>query len=358
MVYQASYNLHMALASSKRQLSALRGPLLLFLISGVLMGFTHLHAYECDQYWNRLTPLEDSAPLLNQRFQETLEELAANWRGPQDRRRFATQVYQRLGSRHWVDPIERWAMKDPSFERLPQSSRETIYSDIPFWARRVAYFSGIGGTIRVGDSLIGTDKLGHFVSQGWKYYKRHLRGMADEQVVVLGRRGERGLFGSMFTGIFSNADLVANYEGYRFYRSLFEDDVIDDLPALVVFDNGTAQIQRQFDIRRWVNDYWDEALNPNHYSDYVKRHLRSRLVTLCGEYEQEPAEWQPDDVVHLRERYGLLGMQEAPEMRLDQVCTDSSDSDAESVQESAAHLQERPIERPSEAGNLSSAALR
>ena len=357
MVYQASYNLHMALARSIRQLSTLRGalPLLFF---GALMGFAPLHAYECDQYWNRLTPLEDSAPLLNQRFQETLEELAAGWRGPEDRRRFATQLYQRLGSRHWVDPIERWAMTDPSFERLPQSNRETIYSDIPFWARRVAYFSGIGGTIRIGDSLIGTDKLGHFVSQGWKYYKRHLRGMADEQVVVLGRRNERGWFGSMFTGIFSNADLVANYEGYRFYRSLFEDDIIDGLPALVVFGNETARVQRQFDIRRWVNDYWDEALNPNHYSDYVKRHLRDRLVTLCRDYEQEPAAWRPDDVVLLRERYRLLGMQEAPEMRLDQVCEDPSEGGDVGGQESAAHRQERPIERPSAAGSLSSAALR
>ena len=32
---------------------------------------------------------------------------------------------------------------------------------------------------------------------------------------------ERGVFGALTTGIYSNADLVANYEGYRFYRGLF-----------------------------------------------------------------------------------------------------------------------------------------
>ncbi len=353
----SAYNLGMVL-TAHGVMSLQRSVLVLVFGIGLFLLPATGVAYECDQYWNRLTPIEDSADLINQRFRAALEEIADEWHGPEDRRRFATRVYQRLGSRHWVDPIERWAMTDPAFDRLPQSNQETIYSGIPFWARRVSFFAGIGGTIRVGDTLVGTDKLGHFVSQGWKYYKRHLRGLTEEQVVTLGRRNERGWFGALFTGIYSNADLVANFEGYRFYRSLFEDDIIEGLPALVVFDSGKATVQRQFDIRHWVNDYWDEALNPNHYSDYVKRHLKGRLATLCGEYEQNPTAWRPEDVAHLRERYGLLGMQEAPEMRLDQVCTDSSAARDEPGQESVAHLQDSPIERPAAGGSLSSAALR
>lgn len=284
------------------------------------LATTPVAAYECDQYWNRLTPLEDSAELINQRFREALKDLAAEWKGPEDRRRFATLVYKYLGSRHWVDPVERWAMTDPRFDRLPQSRRETVYADIPFWARRVMFFSGIGGTIRVDSHLIGTDKLGHFVSQGWKYYKRHLRGLSGEEVVALGRRNERGWFGALFTGIFSNADLVANYEGYRFYRSLFEDDIVEGLPALVVFEFGGARIQRDFDLRRWVNDFWDEALNPNHYSDYVARHLKRRLDALCEDYAAAPGRWVPRDGAELRVRYRHLGMRPAPELRLDRVC--------------------------------------
>lgn len=278
------------------------------------------HAYECDQYWNRLTPIEDSAEAINQRFRQALEKVAADWRGPEDRRRFATDVYQRLGSRHWVDPVERWAMNSPLIDRLPQSRRETIYADVPLWARRVMFFAGIGGAIRVEDHLMGTDKLGHFVSQGWKYYKRHLRGMSESQVVALGRRNERSWFGALFTGIFSNADLVSNYEGYLFYRSLFEHDIIDDLPAMVRFEAGGARIQRDFDLRRWVNDFWDEALNPNHYSTNVRRHLRRRLDLLCDDYALAPDRWVPNDETELQTRYEHLGMRLAPELRLDRVC--------------------------------------
>ncbi len=61
------------------------------------------------------------------------------------------------------------------------------------------------------------------------------------------------LFGA--TGSYSNADLVANYEGYRFYRSLFDDDVISGKTAILRWENNRWVIQREFDWADHVNEY-------------------------------------------------------------------------------------------------------
>ena len=62
-----------------------------------------------------------------------------------------------------------------------------------------------------------------------------LAGWREEHILGRGTFNERWLFGQLTTSIYSNADLVANYEGYRFYRSLFEDGVVPGKPAIVRF---------------------------------------------------------------------------------------------------------------------------
>jgi hypothetical protein len=63
------------------------------------------------------------------------------------------------------------------------------------YASRVNFFFGTGRTIRIGGTLLGTDKLGHFFSQGWKYYRRHRRGLSEAAVMRRGAFNERWLFG-------------------------------------------------------------------------------------------------------------------------------------------------------------------
>ncbi len=49
---------------------------------------------------------------------------------------------------------------------------DSIYRGHPLWATRVAALFGVGPTIKVNDQLIGSDKLGHFLSQGRKFYRQ------------------------------------------------------------------------------------------------------------------------------------------------------------------------------------------
>ncbi len=276
--------------------------------------------YETDQYSLRQVALEDAVDLLNERVNEELARIAADWRRSADRGRFARQVYVRLGGRHWVDRLERWAIRNPAVDKTSLRRRQSVYRGLPIWATRMAFVFGVGPTIRVHGVLLGTDKIGHFLSQGWKYHRRHLRGLPLERVLGLGVRNEAGLFGWPSTGSYSNADLVANYEGYLFYLSLFEDDVLPGKPAIIAFGPDAARVQRSFDFRDHVNDYWDEALNPNHYDALLRKPMLARLRELCPEYERQPERYVSEHDEELRLRYRDLGMRDGSSHRLDLVC--------------------------------------
>ncbi len=131
---------------------------------------------------------------------------------------------------------------------------------------------------------------------------------------------ERAIFGSGSTGAFSNADLVANYEGHRFYRSLFEDDVVPGKPAIVRWENGGWVIQRAFDWADHVNEDWDEALNINDFDVFLYGHMRKRLVNLCPQYWENPALYTLENGAELKSRYAHLGMRDLWYLRLDTLC--------------------------------------
>jgi len=211
-------------------------------------------------------------------------------------------------------------MKSPTIERLQPSRHESIYQGHPFWATRVAGIFGVGPTIKVNGQLIGSDKLGHFLSQGRKFYRRYLKSHSEEQAAEQSAFTERAIFGQMTTGVYSNADLVANYEGYRFYRGLFEDGVIDDKPAILAWDKDHWVIQRAFTWADHVNAYWDEALNIDHYDRILYPYMKARLETFCPDYEKAPEKYVIENEDMLKQRYAHLQLRDTSELRLDHLC--------------------------------------
>ena len=252
-------------------------------------------AYEADQYLHRTAEVADSVVLMDAQVNEALATIAANWRGPRDDARFARAVWRKLGGLYWADRIERWANANPAIEKYPQTRFRSIYRGMPVWATRVNFFFGVARTMKVGGVMVGTDKFGHFFSQGLKYYKRQQRGWPDERVWAQGAFAERWIFGRLTTGTYANADLVANYEGLLFYRSLFEDHVVADKPAIVVWSDSGPRIRRAFAWADHVNDYWDEALNPGAMVPSLESRLRRRVSETCPLARQQPQAYRSQD---------------------------------------------------------------
>jgi len=278
------------------------------------------NAYETDQYTNRSVPIADSTEVLNRKVNETIEGIVAEWHKGHDEMAVVDAVYHKIGGHHWVDKLERWAMNSPEVEKLQTGRYESVFSDQPLWATRVTKIFGTGKTIRVNEQLIGSDKIGHFLSQGRKYYRRYLKYDSEEKAAERSAMTERAIFGQLSDGIYSNADLVANYEGHVFYRSLFEDDIIAGKPAILRWDTDGWIIQRNFDWADHVNEYWDEALNVNHYDAGLYKYMHETFVAMCPEYWERPDLYTIANEDELKERYVHLGLRDTSELRLDSLC--------------------------------------
>ena len=246
----------------------------IILAAAVLVAWSAaVPAHETDQLTNRTDPIADSTEVLNQKVNAAIARVARKQRKDDDRMAFVDAIFNKIGSRFLVDRIEGWAIKSARVEKLKTGRYDNVYSGHPIWAVRVTEFFGIGQTIRLNEQLVGTDKLGHFVSQGRKYYRRFLRYDSEEKAAEQAAFAEFAVFGQMSNGNFSNADLVANYEGHRFFRSLFEDDIISGKPAILRWENNGWIVQREFDWADHVNEYWDEALNINHFDALLYKHM-------------------------------------------------------------------------------------
>ena len=162
-------------------------------------------------------------------------------------------------------------------------------------------------TVKVHGAYMGLDKLGHFFQQGHEYFRAYReeesRGGGEAarlaKAVRIGVAQERGIYGEAMVGVYSNADLAANYAGMKFYLNLTRPVRVGDatLPPLLargprgewVFNprrggTGAADLLRPF-----VGEHFNEALNPSRYKgrlhDAVRRNLRRRVEEFASFYK-------------------------------------------------------------------------
>jgi hypothetical protein len=192
--------------------------------------------------------------------------------------------------------------------------------------------------IKVHDTYMGTDKVGHFVGMGFLYYMQYLgarsfgltQDQAIAQAVRIGRHGpisETWLVGEVPTGVYSNADMAANYVGMKYYINITEPVRLQGAtePAMVVRQGDFWRIQPHvrpdsgyFAI--FVSSHFDEVLNPNMYEasmrSRIRKRIRSRANQIVDRYAQnDPAKRSPeyfqtvlkDCLTYYGEDYGHCG---------------------------------------------------
>ncbi len=170
----------------------------------------------------------------------------------------AQLVYDEIGTVHWVKKhlslIEVWsngltkATTSTPGKIFDPSRSATRYAGVSFMST-----GPLSPVTKVNGILVGTDKLGHFLQLGYYYFaKKH------SEVTILEEhwghdRSELGIFGLSSTGVYSNADLVANKAGEKFYEDLRKN------PRMT------------FDIANYISEDWNEAKNPNYYADEIAK---------------------------------------------------------------------------------------
>jgi hypothetical protein len=162
-------------------------------------------------------------------------------------------------------------------------------------------------TVKAYGVYFGVDKLTHFHQLGWAYYKlyRSLRreglGEAEAYRQVLHRYSytsfiaEGTIFGTIGTGVYSNADMAANHLGFKFFLNLTEKVVVKEQerePLVVrcgVFWRVSRHVRPQSSwLAPYFSDHWNEALNPSLYDPTmrpgIRRVLRSRADRIVRFY--------------------------------------------------------------------------
>ena len=283
----------------------------------VILAGLPSHAHETDPYTHRDRTLLDSLEVLDREVNATLDDIASSWHRGEDEWPFVMAVYWRIGGIGFKDKLQIWAMKSPEVDRIEIPRDETLIADFPRRVARIGWAYGVGPNINLNGVFVGADKIGHFLSQGRKIYGRYRRFGDEARALRRSILSERLFFGRVTTGVLSNADLVANYEGYRFYRSLFHDDIVVGKDAIFTWLEGRPVRQRPFTWADHVNPFWDEALNPNIYAKSLIPHVEKRLLTLCDDFTKQPQRYVVPDRQRLEERYQIAGIRPNPTLNPD-----------------------------------------
>ncbi len=201
--------------------------------------FSPVLAAEIDSVTTRRIPLDDSLAAINEIFNRRLSAgvMEANLRQTDvanlephevcDEERLYSEIRKAI----FDSLIPRWGLRGYDLDRqlreqLSATSyslplNDSIYRDIGYLEGFSLRLKELSDVVKVDGHLIGLDKLGHFFAEGWEYFEQtHRKNATVEQAIQWGSRQEAGKFGYATTGVYSYADLVANFNGWRFWNEI------------------------------------------------------------------------------------------------------------------------------------------
>jgi len=255
----------------------------ILIAAAVLFSWSAARAAEADHFTLREGQIADITAevnkLANEGLGRAIEDL--NISGTcDDSRASEEQLYERLTevfSNHKKGQLVN-AIIGGNIPRTIIPLKESIYSEWSIWngfllGRKGAAKSPLAlfPLVSIGNTVIGVDKLEHMFGMGLRYFKGHY---LNEKPLVSVLKG--GIFkektflgGNMLaTGVFSYADLSANFNGMRFWNHMLQkrDDVLGAQhnagPYLFCREGKWVKNEeRPIDFRTYVDASMQESMN-------------------------------------------------------------------------------------------------
>lgn len=258
-----------------------------FLILSFLILFNCSFASEIDSFSALNKDTKNSINILNDETNKRLSEAAKKVQGC-DFKKLRKQVFKNTGKGFLVSNIERKGNRLDDKYTHSIKFKDSIYKKSGLFFKSPAYiFFGLGKTLKVNDYIIGTDKLGHFFHEGYLYQNKMLEDSSIEEALDFGIKQEESYYGLGMTGVFSYADLVANFNGLRFWTALTQIDglkPIDPLtheelePYFKCIDNQW-KLTKKFDWEQYIDHGWEEHINCNDYDSDKNKHVVSQNIS-------------------------------------------------------------------------------
>lgn len=173
--------------------------------------------------------------------------------------------------------------------------KESVYGE---WSPRDGYLLGrkkaassplaLSPLIQVGDQIIGVDKLEHMFGMGFIYFKQYYgKGKSIKRILKNGIFKEKTILGGniLATGVFSYADLSANFNGMRFWNHMLlkKDDILgaqNNLGPYISCKDSKWKVEEKnsIDFRNYIDSSMDESINCSKFaSKSGERKFRSAI---------------------------------------------------------------------------------
>lgn len=249
---------------------------------GIHLG---LYASEVDSFTYRFTQIKDSLAVIdsetNRRFELAIYE--ANEETGCSRKRLYKKINTHL-ARKLIGQMEMFMNKDPRVDIRKIKKKNSIYQFFknPISTPTIAIHNKIGGLVKISGVFMGNDKLGHALSEGWTYFKKFYLENGDiEDALGYGDKTERFYYGLRTTGVYSWADLTANFQGMRMWNTFVSDypDILTRKKESPYFicEKDKWQVNRTFSWSHWIDMAWDEAIN---CSSFANKKLKESIDTV------------------------------------------------------------------------------
>lgn len=281
------------------------------LLLSLLLGLTELaNTTEVDNFSHRDIST-DSREWLNKKMNESLDAAIAK-RTNKGCNQFEVQrrLFVDLGGFLYAN-IEKWSETNPGTFRLP--IEKSIYKGVMDvtghygWRTQVKFSKYYTPDLfRVGNTILGDDKLEHFFQLGYAMYHAaklkenpkfpdirklsqkggnalagdtgyikitNLKG--DALVHAFSKFQEDGEWGLRGPLVRSYGDIAANWEGYQFWLNLTE----GNNPFLKCEERKWKRV-RDFDWATYVNDSWDEAINCSDFDKSIEGPINEAIKAL------------------------------------------------------------------------------
>lgn len=169
-----------------------------------------------------------------------------------------------------VNPIEVFGRADGKPKSIPyKNTSNTLYGCCI-------------GRVNVAGIYVGIDKIDHFfgvAGEHWMQFnesKKTGKTLSTTDVLKMNVMGEHALWGLHNTGVKSYGDISANWAGFQFWSEL-----LDGPKPYFTCKNNKLTLQRDFDIKNYIDESWNESINCSSYAtDEDARTVAKNLAQL------------------------------------------------------------------------------
>lgn len=240
---------------------------------------TSAFAAEADNFSARNLKLTDASPevnaLANKYLKKALDDL--NAKGNCDEEALYPELRKYFANHSKGEFVKDILYKNAvSINNLP--IKQSVYEN---WDKGDGFLLGrkkaatsplaLSPLIKIGEESVGVDKLEHMFGMGFTYFTKHYgKDKKIESVLKYGVALEKTILGGniIATGVFSYADLAANFNGMRFWNHMLQkhDDILGSEnnlgPYILCSDNKwVANEKNPIDFRNYIDSSMDESIN-------------------------------------------------------------------------------------------------